>query len=168
MSLENLSVEQLKEELKRREQNKKEVRETYKGLIQETVPEIISDLMTLSAQLSIVKTNTFKKLKTLIDLKKEVYELKENQQSHTFTHEEGASITYGFRVLDSWDDSVSAGVEKIKEFLKTLAVDDNSSKLVDTINQLLKKDAKGNLKATNFIISLKIPLLLTILLSIIY
>ena len=51
-------------------------------------------------------------------------------------------------MVDGWDDTVNAGVDKIKQFLESLAQDENSAKLVTAINKLLKKDANGNLKSS--------------------
>jgi len=57
------------------------------------------------------------------------------------------SITLGNRVNEGWDDTVNAGIAKVKEFLGTLAKDDNSAALVETVMGLISKDRKGNLKA---------------------
>lgn len=42
---------------------------------------------------------------------------------------------------------MNVGVDKVKGYLRTLAKDDNSANLVDTVMGLLAKDRKGNLKA---------------------
>ncbi|MGQ2119123.1 DUF3164 family protein, partial [Ornithobacterium rhinotracheale] len=55
---------------------------------------------------------------------------------------------YGFRIIDGWDDTVTAGIDKVREFIASLAKDEATGKLVRAVNQLLKKDAKGNLKAS--------------------
>ena len=57
------------------------------------------------------------------------------------------SITLGNRVNEGWDDTVEAGIAKVKEYLATLAKDDNSAALVETVMGLLAKDRKGALKA---------------------
>ncbi|MGV4380741.1 DUF3164 family protein, partial [Ornithobacterium rhinotracheale] len=69
-------------------------------------------------------------------------------QSHTFSDDKGNTITYGFRIIDGWDDTVTAGIDKVREFIASLAKDEATGKLVHAVNQLLKKDAKGNLKAS--------------------
>jgi MinD superfamily P-loop ATPase len=38
------------------------------------------------------------------------------------------------------------GISIVREYIDSLAVDQNSADLVDMLNKLLKKDAKGNLK----------------------
>lgn len=87
-------------------------------------------------------------MRFLLDLKAEAFDVKQGQQTHTFSDDKGNSIVYGFRVIDDWDDTVNAGVDKIKEFIDSLANDENSAKLVNAVNRLLKKDAKGQLKAS--------------------
>ena len=99
-----------------------------------------------SQKLSEAKTEVFQHLLTLVELKTKVYGVKSGQQSHTFSLDNGDSITIGYRVTDNYDDTVGEGIAKVTEFLTSLAKDKPTGKLVKTINQLLKKDAKGNLK----------------------
>lgn len=146
--LTHLTEEELKAELQRREQVLNKNRQAYKELVDEYIPQIIGKLQQYSEQMSEVKYRTFEALKILLDTKNEVYDVKGEQQSHTFTDKNGNTITYGFRVIDSWDDTVNAGVEKVRDFIASLAKDEDSAKLVNVINRLLKKDAKGNLKAS--------------------
>ena len=146
--LTHLTEEELKAELQRREQVLNKNRQAYKELVDEYIPQIIGKLQQYSEQMSEVKYRTFEALKILLDTKNEVYDVKGEQQSHTFTDKNGNTITYGFRVIDSWDDTVNAGVEKVRDFITSLAKDEDSAKLVNVINRLLKKDAKGNLKAS--------------------
>lgn len=146
--LSHLTEEELKAELQRREQVLNKNRQAYKELVDEYIPQIIGKLQQYSEQMSEVKYRTFEALKILLDTKNEVYDVKGEQQSHTFTDKNGNTITYGFRVIDSWDDTVNAGIEKVRDFISSLAKDEDSAKLVNVINRLLKKDAKGNLKAS--------------------
>ena len=148
VDLSKLTANELKAELQRREQAQNENREAYKALVNEAIPQIIGKLQNYSEQMAEVKLHTFEALKILLDTKNEVYEVKGDQQSHTFTDTHGNTITYGFRVIDNWDDTVNAGIEKVNHFIASLAKDDDSAKLVSVINRLLKKDAKGNLKAS--------------------
>ena len=146
--LTHLTQEELKAELQRREQVLNKNRQAYKELVDEYIPQIIGKLQQYSEQMSEVKYRTFEALKILLDTKNDVYDVKGEQQSHTFTDKNGNTITYGFRVIDSWDDTVNAGIEKVRDFISSLAKDEDSAKLVNVINRLLKKDAKGNLKAS--------------------
>ncbi|MCK0202457.1 DUF3164 family protein [Ornithobacterium rhinotracheale] len=148
MSLENLTTEQLAAELKRREQEKMSERNAYKELVSQELPQIAESLKELSEKLSQIKLFAFESLKALLDLKCKAYSVKDTQQSHTFSDDKGNTITYGFRIIDGWDDTVTAGIDKVREFIASLAKDEATGKLVHAVNQLLKKDAKGNLKAS--------------------
>jgi hypothetical protein len=94
------------------------------------------------------KAHVFKSFEQILEMKQNLYGVKTDQQSHTFTSADGnISIKLGHRIVDSYDDTVNIGVSKVKDFLKTLARDENSAVLVDTVMNLLKRDDKGNLKA---------------------
>ncbi len=155
MDIKNLSKEQrdelkkqLAEEEKEQKKKEQEERETYKVMVCESVDETFEFLQGISQQLSDVKMNVFNNFAHLLDLKKSLYGVKDGQQSHTFTSTDGLkSITLGYRVVDSYDDTVNAGIERVKNWIKKQASDDNAANLVEIINGLLKKDAKGNLKA---------------------
>lgn len=122
-------------------------REAYKALVDETVPKAVLKLSSLSEQISMAKRDIFKYFEDVLQLKNEAYEIKEKQRSHTFSTDK-AEITIGYRINDGWDDTVTAGIQKVNEFISSLAKDENSAALVDTIFNLLKKDAKGNLKGS--------------------
>jgi len=146
--LNQASPEDLKNTLQEKEKNKEEDRKAYKDLVNTAVPSLVGTLLGLSQDLSILKVTIFEGLKTLLDLKQDAYQVKQGQQSHSFTDDQGNGISYGFRVIDGWDDTVNAGIDKIKEVVESMAKDENSAKLVSVINKLLKKDAKGNLKSS--------------------
>ena len=48
--------------------------------------------------------------------------------------------------IDNYDDTVDAGISIVKEYISSLARDENSRILVDTVMRLLAKDQKGTLK----------------------
>ena len=123
-------------------------RDTYKELVDATVRSNVRKLQELSAEMERVKAEVFCEFATLIKTKNELFSTKMNRQSDTFTTQDGLmSITLGNRVNEGWDDTVEAGIAKVKEYLATLAKDDNSAALVDTVMGLLAKDRKGALKA---------------------
>lgn len=143
---------QLMKELAAEEANKKQrikaERDNYKSLVHETVTNLFPTLVELSSTIRETKEFVFGELETIKRLKSELYGVKENQQSDTFTSNDGKiSIKLGYRVTENFDDTLHAGVEKVKSYLATLAKDQDSAALVETIMDLLKKDAKGNLKA---------------------
>lgn len=146
--LKNADPAELKASLAEKEKQKAEDRKAYKESVNEAIPSFINSLKAISRDLSRAKKDIFEGLRFLLDLKAEAFDVKQGQQTHTFSDDKGNSIVYGFRVIDDWDDTVNAGVDKIKEFIDSLANDENSAKLVNAVNRLLKKDAKGQLKAS--------------------
>lgn len=147
IDLSKATPEQLKEALKKVEQKKEEDREAYKALVAETVPKAIFKLCKASEIISEAKTETFKFFEDILDLKNKVYGLKEKQQSHTFSTDR-EEITIGYRINDGWDDTVTAGIEKVNNYISSLATNDETAALVNVVFNLLKKDAKGNLKGS--------------------
>jgi hypothetical protein len=129
----------------------KSERENYKSIVSNTVGEQIKVLHNVSDLLSLAKADIYRQFAAIIELKQELYGSKSGQMSHTFTDDEGHSITIGWRVVDTFDDTLDQGIAKVREYIESLAIDDNSANLVDMINKLLKKDAKGNLKANRIL-----------------
>ena len=125
-----------------------EERETYKNLVDASVAKCVKRLQMLSDEMQQVKAEVFEEFASIIDMKNELFHTKIDRQSDTFTTSDGSmSLTIGNRVNEGWDDTVEAGIAKVKEYLGTLAKDDNSAALVDTVMGLLAKDRKGALKA---------------------
>lgn len=123
-------------------------RQAYKILVDATVRNSVKKLQLLSSEMQRIKKETFNEFETLINMKNELFKTKFGRQSDTFTTSESdMSVTLGNRVNEGWDDTVEAGISKVKEYLSTLAKDDNSADLVDTVMGLLAKDRKGALKA---------------------
>ncbi|ROH98311.1 DUF3164 family protein [Chryseobacterium sp. G0240] len=146
--LNQLSPEELKAAAKAAESAKYESRIAYKETVKESIPTFINTLLNISGMLSNAKLEIFQGLSILLAMKSEVYDIKQGQQGHSFSDDQGNGVTFGFRVIDGWDDTVNAGIDKIKEFIDSMAKDENSAKLVTTINKLLKRDAKGQLKSS--------------------
>lgn len=140
-------LEQAKAEEKAAKDNKNNQREAYKQLVEETVPKAIFKLGFVSEMLSNAKKETFEFFEQILTLKNDVYGLKEKQRSHTFAAV-GSEITIGYRINDGWDDTVNVGIDKVRTFLQSLSTSDETAMLVDTVFDLLKKDAKGNLKGS--------------------
>lgn len=153
VTLESLTPEQkakLKDEIRKEEKAKEkqvaEERRAYKQLVNETVPELFKRLKAVSDNLAEVKKQTFDGLKTLIKMKGEVYGRESDQYTHSFTTESGITLVIGCRMTDDWDDTVTVGVAKVDDFLKSLGTDETSEMLVRIIKRKLSKDAKGNLR----------------------
>lgn len=141
------SAKQLKEALAKLEAKKEGDRNAYKELVEQTVPKAIFKLCLASETLSNAKTEAFQYFENILKLKAEVYGIKEKQQSHTFSFE-GGEVQIGYRITDGWDDTVNAGIAKVEKYISSLAKDTETAALVDMVFNLLKKDAKGNLKGS--------------------
>ena len=155
MDIRNLTKEEreeLKAQLEAEEKAEKarveNEREEYKRLVDASVRSAVGKLQKLSDEMMRVKREVFEEFDTLIRMKNELFRVKTDRRSDTFTTTDGAmSITLGSRTNEGWDDTVEAGIAKVKEYLSTLARDDNSAALVETVMGLLAKDRKGALKA---------------------
>jgi hypothetical protein len=154
VDLNSLTEAELKAALKTKKAEKEGERKAYKDLVAQELPKALQKLKYLSTHISEVKTEVFTDLQNLLEMKTQIYGVKANQQSHTFSIDSGDTLTLGHRVIDGWDDTVNEGIAKVSKFIASLAKDENSAKLVATINKLLKKDTKGQLKA-NRVVELK-------------
>lgn len=131
-----------------------EKREDYKILVDETIEASIKDLLDVSNKLSEVKKKVYDNFTAVIDLKKEVI-LNRNYdtiRSHTFTNTEGTKrIRLGVLMLDGYADTVEDGIQKVTDYITSLAKDDNSQVLVEAVLKLLAKNQEGVLKASRVI-----------------
>jgi hypothetical protein len=156
MELKDLSPEQratLKSELAAEEQalasGLQQQKEEYKQLVDVYVRSNIEKLQTLSGEMMRVKGEVFSDSETLVAMKNELFKVKGDRRSDTLSTLDGKmTLTLGHRTYEGWDDTVDAGIDIVKEYMKSLARDDNSAALVETIMRLLAKDSKGNLKAS--------------------
>lgn len=149
-----LTAEQRKElaRLKSLEKAEKEAlqdeRNTLKEMTDETVKEAFHIFEETSNVLSLTKGKVFGMFADIIELKKQVYKLSDEQYSHTFTSEDGRyRIIIGYHVVDSFDDTHVAGVDGVNRFLDSLADDNKSKMLVKMAKKLLSRDVKGTLNA---------------------
>ena len=127
----------------------KENREAYKKLVDETINEIFPALQEVSAALVAKKTEVYDTFQKALVMKGDIYEVRPDQRSNTFTNSESnRRITLGQYTTDAYDDTVNEGVAKVKEYIGSLARDKESRMLVDAILKLLSRDQQGNLKAS--------------------
>lgn len=149
--LEDLSVEQL-EALKRQveerrlaeEAKKREDKEAYLGLVDEAILQSIPELKEISEKMLQAKAKVFERFKKLIEIKEGLYKVKDNQQTHTFTTQDGKlTLCLGSRTVNDYDSTLGSGIEKIKKYISTFDAD---NELTEVVNHLLKLDKDGNLK----------------------
>lgn len=158
INLKNLTDEQKKalrkqlaeEEINKEKERKKRIKE-YKDLVDDCVIKGIQKARYISEMIATGKKEIQDMFKTLIELKAEMYGLRDNQQSNTFTTSDGSySITLGYRIVDSFDDTVHTGIAKAKNYINRILRDENKE-LQKVLDLLLKKDKNGNLKASRVI-----------------
>lgn len=147
----NLSAAELRVLLAEQEAKEKKDRQAYKDLVDETIKSLIPDLVKLSEDLSKVKNKVYDSFDKIIEMKTDLFAINTNQQTHQFTTSDGSIIRIGYRMNENYDDTVDVGVEKVKAYLSTLAKDDDSAALVNTVMRLLSKDRQGNLRASRVI-----------------
>ncbi len=143
---------ELKAQLEAEERAEKQKREddvnSYKELTAEFCHKTLDKMVALSSLMRQRKDEVFSDVESLIELKEKLFNAKVDRHSNSFTSD-GITVSLGRRTNDGWDDTVEVGISKVKEFLSTLAKDDDSSKLFTAVMQLLSKDRKGNLKASS-------------------
>lgn len=159
MDITNLNSKEkqaLLEELKRDNeiiaQQKKEDRQAYKSLVDETVKNAFPRLIGISEKLAKNKKDIRESFRKAIELKQEVYGVKNSQHSHTFTDSDNQfKIMIGVYTIDNYDDTVDVGIQMVRECIVELGRDEESKVLIDTILKLLSKDKKGTLKPSRVI-----------------
>lgn len=136
---------------KERAQKRKENRELYAQLVDEQIGIAIQELRSLSEQIKVVKKAVFDNFKTVLEMKAEVMSLNKvgGQHSHTFTNSTSdMRITLGSNTIDGYRDTVEDGIAMVKQYIASLAKDDDTQALVDMILKLLARDKSGQLKAS--------------------
>ena len=143
---------ELKAQLEAEERAEKQKREddvaAYKSAVNEFCRQKFSRLEALSEEMRRLKNEVFADAETLIQLKEELFKTKSDRHSDQFTTSDGRiTLALGNRTNDGWDDTVEVGIAKVKEYLQSLAKDDDGAKMFEVVMKLLAKDRKGNLRA---------------------
>jgi len=137
--------EEMKAKEQAEERKTENQREQYKNLVLETTEKNARKLKRLSRLIGKIKKAVYSDYGAVLDLKEEIYGIKE-QFSHTFTTEQ-YSIKLGKRTVDNFDDTVHAGIEKVKSYIASLTKGE-AQEIKKVMDLLLKKDKNGNLKAS--------------------
>ena len=150
--LENARAEKAKREAE--EKHAQEVK-IYKQLVNEAVNDTVPEAQDVSRILEQRKAGIFERFHSIIAMKDELFsgssKAKDGRFTDTFTNEDGtARVTLGYNTNDAYDDTYTAGVDKVKEYIQSLASDDKSRQLAEMVNTLLMERSKaGQLKAQN-------------------
>ena len=140
-------MKQIKQEEKDKKQKRNDDVKSYNEMGNESVKKIFGYAKIVVDVLTEFKKEGFGEFKSLIGIKEELFNVKDNQRSHTFTSDDGKSVTLGYRVTDSFDDTVGAGIEKVKNWVFSEVKGTNNENIKKIISNMLKEDKKGNLNA---------------------
>ena len=139
----------LAKEKKAAEAKRKSDREAYTALVDETIAAVMPELTNISEAIAQKKTAAAEAFRGALEMKAELFGVKDDQQSHTFTNSEGTMrITIGHYMLDNYRDTVNEGIAMVKTYIESQARDEASRALVKAILRLLSRDEAGNLKAS--------------------
>lgn len=144
--------EAYKQEKAKREEaeRRKQMRTEYATMVDDELRTAIPQLVELSEQIRTVKSAVFGNFDAVLRTKAEMLGLQEfSQHSHTFTTADSRMrLTLGRHTIDGYRDTVNDGIAMVKQYIQSLAKDDNSRALVNAVLRLLSRDAQGNLKAS--------------------
>lgn len=154
--LEQFRAFQADRQKKAAEAKAKEMRTTYREMVDEEIEAAIPELMAISQDIKSVKNKVLENFKSILEMKQEMFRMQKGKdmenQSHTFTNTKGNKrVVLGVYVTDGYLDTADEGIAIIREYIESLATDDKSRALVGMVMKLLAKDQKGTLKASRII-----------------
>lgn len=138
----------------REEAARKQQREEYARLVDDEVAAAVAQLQELSEQMTTIKKTIFDNFDTIIRMKREVMSLckPDGQYTHTFTSSDSrCRITLGNRMVDDYRDTVEDGIAMVKDYITSLAKDEDSAQLVGLIMSLLERNKSGALQPSRVI-----------------
>lgn len=137
-------------EKKRREQERKQLRQDYAGMVDDEIATTIPQLRELSEQIKLVKETIFGNFEAILRLKTEITGIaRDDQNSHTFTNTDSTlRVILGVNTIDGYRDTVEDGIAMVRGYIESLAKDDATKALVNAVLRLLSRDGQGNIKAS--------------------
>lgn len=137
-------------EKKEAAERRKAARATYQQMVDDELAQAVPELRKLSQDIRTVKDTVFGNFQTVLDMKAEVVGFKEDGQfSHTFTNSDSTlRLTLGVNTVDGWNDMAETGIAMVRKYIESLATDEKTKTLVNTVLRLLSKDKQGNLNAS--------------------
>ena len=128
---------------------------TYKALVDDAIRETVPEACAISETLATKKRAIIDRFRAVIRMKEELFRgtkaLRDGRYTDTFTNAEGtARVTVGYNTIDNYDDTYTAGVGMVNQYIESLATDDKSLQLANMVTTLLRERSKaGQLKAQN-------------------
>lgn len=136
-------------EKKRKEEQRRQDIEAYNALVDDTLAGVFPALMGVSQAIGDAKRRTMESFRKAIEMKTDIYGIRTDQRSHTFTNSDGnRRVMIGFYTLDNYRDTVEEGIAMVREAIEALGKDEESRALVNAVFRLLSRDQKGTLKAS--------------------
>ena len=133
-------------------QKKQDDIKAYNNLVDETIETAMPVLQDLSKSIAKTKKDVLEQFRKAIGIKADLFEVKDEQRTHTFTNSDGNKrITVGFYTRDDYRDTVEEGIAKVRKAIEQLGRDDESKALVQAVLRLLSRDKKGTLKASRIL-----------------
>jgi len=140
---------------KQAEENQKKQRDLYRELVDGAIADTVADAAVLSEQIAKGKEAILERFKSVIELKEELYRgkktLKDGRFSDTFTASDGNErVSIGYNTVDNYADSHTEGLKMVREYIESLATDENAKQLASMVDTLMQERGKnGQLKAQN-------------------
>ena len=129
----------LAKEKKAAEAKRKSDREAYTALVDETIAAVMPELTNISEAIAQKKTAAAEAFRGALEMKAELFGVKDDQQSHTFTNSEGTMrITIGHYMLDNYRDTVNEGIAMVKTYIESQARDEAGNLKASRVLQLQK------------------------------
>lgn len=127
--------------------NSRNERKKFKEIVSEEVNMLFGVMHQHVEDMRRAKVDIYNSLQALIASKLEVYNMEASEQkTHTFSNEEGSRrITIGYRDISDWDGTETAGIEKVKQYIASLAADSVKGRSINYLQTLLKPDRGGKL-----------------------
>ncbi len=154
--LEQFRAYQAEKAKKEAAEKAKNMRQTYRDMVDEEIENAIPELLSISQDIKSVKAKVIENFKSILEMKQEMFRMSKGKdmenQSHTFTNSAGDKrIVLGVYITDGYLDTAEEGIAIIRESIESLATDEKSKALVGMVMRLLAKDQKGTLKASRII-----------------
>ena len=137
-------------EKKRREEERRQQRDQYAEMVDTEVARAVAELSALSGRIREIKEQVYRNFGAVLELKAGILgTAPDSQRSHTFTTSDSRyRLTLGVNTVDGYRDTVEDGIAMVKEYIQSLARDEQTSALVDAVMRLLSRDSQGNIKAS--------------------
>lgn len=141
---------------KERLAKQKSDRDTYKVLVDEAIEAVFPIGQVLAMVFGSTKPRIYGAFNDVIELKNDIYGINENQESHTWTHSNGKMrVVLGYNVNDDYDDTVSIGEEKVRNYLASLVDGEKTQALVNAVLRLLAKGKNSGTLVASRILQLR-------------